>query len=319
MDYPTLNNKIGSFPGMSANIAQFIDSIIRVNKYDVIVEFGSGGSTLYYLKSLENYTSSVLFVSVDMNFNWYNTVLNKIREKYKDIVQLNEKYVQIPWSDQKLEQYFTIGDDSKWDYPPSLKRLPISQNSLADFIRKSSCVEGFPDYTFSKNRPFDASYFAKLSNNISFSYFLRYEVVNDQYGESPVKQDYIDAGLRYPILEKLKKSPNTPLKALFIVDGGPRLQIVNAILDLENKYHNFYPTIVQHDAVRKNTLSAFLRRPQAKYISGSNITLYGKQLYHDTLPSNKEDDSWIIFDKDKVTTGEEKAKKELWYYQKDSK
>ena len=91
------------------------------------------------------------------------------------------------------------------------------------------------------------------------------EMLNDQYGESPVKQDYIDAGLRWPVIEKLKNDKQ-PLKVAFIVDGGPIKHIIDKILNLENEYKHFYPTILVHDGHRSNYTPTFLRRPQGIFV-----------------------------------------------------
>jgi len=312
--YLNVNNN-EPVPGMSDNVVHFISNTIINGDFDIIVEYGSGDSTLFFLKLAQTLNKKILFLAVDMNFKWFNQTINKIRSRYEKTLT-DEKFVQIPWSDKKIEQFLNVNNNSQWDYPQSLKRLPMFQNSIKTIHNKDSFIEYVPDYIFSDRRLKDSSYYARLTPTLSFMYFLRTEVLNDQYGESPVKWDYVDAGFKYPVFERLRNS-NEKLKVAFIVDGGPRIEIINTILDTENEYDHFFPTILVHDAHRKIYDTVYQRRPEGKFMKGTNIKLNGKKLREHEPQSLEQEpiDMWILCGKPDISP-EEIVERELWYYQR---
>jgi hypothetical protein len=117
--------------------------------------------------------------------------------------------------------------------PDDLKRLPAAKQALGG----SSNVKMFLYRLKKSSRPRDGCYSVKIENSIQFLAFLRSEFMKDQYGESPIKKEYIDAALD-PIRRRLSLDKTTA--AVFLIDGGPRGDIVNSILDLQDIYSNFF-------------------------------------------------------------------------------
>jgi hypothetical protein len=69
---------------------------------------------------------------------------------------------------------------------------------------------------------------------------LKRDFLKDQYGESPIKKEYIYAPFEY-LLRDIQKGEK--ITALFIIDGEPRFDILKLILDIEEQNDNFFPVI----------------------------------------------------------------------------
>ena len=139
------------------------------------------------------------------------------------------------------------------------------------------------------------------------------EFVKDQYGEAPFKQKYIDAGLA-PVKRALSDG-TSDVRAAFLIDGGPRGEIVHAILDLEDAYPDFLPSIFLFEAQRLFYEPATSRRGSGQFLAGTNRMLNGEIVYSvDTKRENAKATYW--FGKEGMAADEMSAK-EAWYYAAD--
>ncbi len=304
------------FPHMSDNTAQLFIETINGDDFDVVVEYGSGSSTIYYLNRLIEIGFRGTFISVEFDGAWYDQVLDRARKTYAQKKLRNERFAKIPWSDEKLENYLLGVNERNWDLLECGRRFE-AQGKAAIYgnAMAPTHVAGCPNFLFAQERPFDCTYGATIDEGLSFLYVLRHEYFKDQFGESPIKNDYIKGGLRWPILQRLKDDPSD-LKAAFIIDGGPRGHIVERIFDMENEYSNFHPTIFLLEANRIYYNSAMGRRATGRFVKGSNrVPLTHEVLYEDEkdLDESSQIDSLMTFGKYGMT-GAEKQEKELWIY-----
>jgi hypothetical protein len=137
---------------------------------------------------------------------------------------------------------------------------------------------------------------------------LSSEFMKDQFGESPIKKEYLTVALE-PVAQRLSSAEK--ITCAFFVDGGPRGDIVNSILDLEDRYDNFYPTIFLCEARRSYYAGTIRRRPAGIFLRGSNRTLNGEPVYQKNIIGRK---AQFVYGKEEVLP-EELAERELWYYQ----
>ncbi len=164
-------------------------------------------------------------------------------------------------------------------------------------------------YRFKKsNRPIDGCYEVTIEGCLEFMLFLKSEFMKDQYGESPIKREYIEVGLD-PIRRKL--SQGAVVNAAFFIDGGPRGDIVNSILDLEEASREFDPTVFLCDAYRLYYASSINRRPSGIFIKGSNRTLNGEAVYKRNNFGKKAQ----FWHGELKVSPAELAERELWFYE----
>ncbi len=144
---------------------------------------------------------------------------------------------------------------------------------------------------------------------LKFDFILKKDFIKDQYGESPIKNEYIQAPFE-SLLKNIEKREK--IIALFIIDGGPRFDILKHILDLEEKHDNFFPVIFLCDANRIFYNEQIKRRSNGVYIKGTNKTLNKRTLYEnqtiDTAGKEK------FFYGKEIISANELIEKEVWYY-----
>jgi hypothetical protein len=162
---------------------------------------------------------------------------------------------------------------------------------------------------FKKSRPFDGIFSAKMGDMLKFHFILKRDFIKDQYGESPIKKDYISAPFEY-VLKDIEKGEK--IIALFIVDGGPRFDILKLILDMEDKNDNFFPVIFLCDANRIFYNEQIKRRPNGIYLKGTNRTLNNRVLYGNRKKISA-DKAKFTYGKENITI-QELIEKEVWHY-----
>jgi hypothetical protein len=100
----------------------------------------------------------------------------------------------------------------------------------------------------------------------------------DQYGESPNKADYIDCATDV-FKERLQRGER--VNACVLVDGGPRMDILHAIFDLEEAYNNFQCSVFLYEGCRRYYDEVISRRPEGEFHPGSSHTIAGEKMYGD--------------------------------------
>lgn len=72
--------KINPLPWLTDQAIDFLEDLISCNKEIKILEFGSGGSTLWFAKK-----NNVELVSIEHDENWYKKVSDELKEKSLNI------------------------------------------------------------------------------------------------------------------------------------------------------------------------------------------------------------------------------------------
>lgn len=286
-------------PFMSDNIAEFISD--RLGEFDIVVEYGSGSSTRYFLRKLRETKRDCEFVSVEHSRAWFLDVIEGIMDDLRDVPVSERVFNLHPWGIQRIISYLKAESRSKLAIPPNLQRLPKSQQALGGFLHLLKLL------LHKSNRPHDGLFSILVDNSVRFLYLLRAELMKDQFGESPFKMRYINAGLD-PVRKLMCGNPE--LSAAFIIDGGPRGDIMDAIFDLEDLSLGLRLSIFLPEAHRTFYWDTLGRRETGIFIKGSNRMLNGDATYD--IPCNREKNKFFYGKPD--VTEEELSAKELWYY-----
>jgi hypothetical protein len=291
-------------PYLSDNIVTFVTNKLKEEDYDFLIEFGAGNSTRYFLSKLIEFGITCDFISVEYNSKWFKELVRSIKVDLEDRSISEEKIELNPWSYRKCKR-FMIGDNAtQFEVPFLLRRLPKAKKSFGGLFNIKMLLYRMQP----GSRPVNGYYSIRIEDSINFLLLLRSELIKDQYGESPIKHEYIEAPLE-PVIQRLETNQN--IRAVFLIDGGPRSDILNSVLDLEERYTNFFPTIFLCDANRLIYSESQNRRPSGAFIRGSNRSLQGESLYTKTITGGK---AKFLYGKEEILPIEFAAK-ELWFYQ----
>lgn len=297
-------NSVRPVPMLSDNLTTFIANKMKETDYDAFVEYGTGNSTRFFLNHLLQLKKKCLFITVEYSHSWFVETIKAIQSDLKHISISEEKLRLDPWTYGKCKRYLHGKNATSLDLPPDLRRLPAAKKTFGGPLNTKML-----SYRLKKNnRPLDGCYTVTIEDSLEFMLFLKSEFMKDQYGESPIKREYIEVGLD-PIRRKL--SQGEVVNAAFFIDGGPRGDIVNSILDLEEANGEFDPTIFLCDAYRLYYAGSVSRRPSGIFIKGSNKTLNGEAVYKRNNFGKK---AQFWHGKLEVSPAE-LAEKELWFYQ----
>jgi hypothetical protein len=289
---------------LSDNLTTFIANKMKETDYDAFVEYGAGNSTRFFLNHLLQLKKKCLFITVEYNHSWFVETIKAIQSDLKHISISEEKLQLDPWTYGKCKRYLHGKNATSLDLPPDLRRLPAAKKSFGGPLNTKML-----SYRLKKNnRPLDGCYAVTIEGCLEFMLFLKSEFMKDQYGESPIKREYIEVGLD-PIRRKLFQGE--VVNAAFFIDGGPRGDIVNSILDLEEANGEFGATIFLCDAYRLYYAGSISRRSSGIFIKGSNRTLNGEAVYKRNNFGKK---AQFWHGKLEVSPAE-LAEKELWFYQ----
>lgn len=291
-------------PMLSDNLAEFIIKQLREIHYDILVEYGTGNSTRFFLKQLLQLKKKCLFISVEYNYFWFMETVKAVKTDLEFTSTFEEKLQLDHWTYSKCKRYLYGKNGTSLDVPEDLRRLPAAQRALGGPLNIKMLL-----YRLKENsRPRDGCYSIAVGDSVQFLAFLRSEFMKDQYGESPVKKEYIDAALdsirrKLPLARKIT--------AAFLIDGGPRGDIVNSILDLEDQHRDFSPTIFLCEAHRLYYADSISRRPSGVFLKGSNRTLNGEPVYGKDVIGKKAE---FTYGK-AIASPDELAEREVWFYQ----
>ncbi len=291
-------------PYLSDNIVAFVTNKLKDENYDFLVEFGAGNSTRYFLSKLLNFGKQCKFISIEYNSKWFKELVNSLRVDLKARSKSEEKLELNPWSYMKCKRFILEDTSTHLEVPFELRRLPKAKRTFGGLFNIRMLLYKLQP----RSRPLDGYYSITIENSVKFLLILRSEIMKDQYGESPIKHEYIEAALE-PVIQGLLTKKN--IRAAFLIDGGPRSDILNSILDLEERYPNFHPAIFLCDANRSIYSEPQNRRPAGVFIQGSNRSLQGEALYKKIITGKKAE---YLYGKGKILPSEFAAK-EVWFYQ----
>jgi hypothetical protein len=290
-------------PQISDNLVEFILKKLKETDCDIFVEYGAGNSTRFFLKHLLKLEKKKLFISVEYNYSWFMETLRAIKSDLKSIPTSEDSLQLKPWTFEKCERYLSGKSATSLNVPVDLRRLPKAKRIFGGPLNIKILL-----YMLNAgSRPHDGHYSIKIGNSLHFLLFLKTEFIKDQYGESPIKREYIDTTLE-PIRQKLLSEKT--LGAAFLVDGGPRGDILDSIFDLEDSNKGFRPTVFLCDAHRCYHADPISRRPSGVFIKGSNTTLNGEPAYKKVPVSKKAE---FTYGRARAPT-KDLVEKEMWFY-----
>ncbi len=291
------------FPFVSANICRFITEQLVQHDYDFVIEYGSGGSTIYYLQALLEAQKRCVFTSVEYNPDWFHKMVKTIQAMWPQDALASEKHERHPWPFDKCKRYIHGRNASRLEIPEGMGRLKKAQEKMGGLWSfRLPLLRFFPNC-----RPIDGFYSASIKNSIDMQLILRTELFKDQYGESPIREEYVQNPLK-PLQSRIDAQKE--VSAAFLIDGGPRGDILKTILDLDDQYTCFRPTVFMCDANKVIYANQMKRRPKGVFVDGSNQTIDGSPLYTRKLSGAK---ARFLHDAEHVDPSSQ-AKKELWFY-----
>ena len=290
-------------PAVSENIVKKItNALCKLAQPKIFMEWGSGGSTLFYLDFFIRNNIACSFLSVECELSWHRKVIEKIHDKYDGLLA-QEIYSYQNWSEAKCRKYLKAREQKLLcDIPDLIRKLSVGKNRLKEAILKENG-------SFLK----DGYYSVYVNNLINFKYILKAECFKDQYGESPLKDEYVNSGI-FEIESFLNENPKSSLA--IVIDGGPRLDILKALLAVEKKYTQANLFICLHDGARHFYQEVLSEYPEGYFVKGSGYKVGGsptfsKQQYID--PQIEENKVWYGQKAPKIKT---LLDKEGWFYEK---
>lgn len=293
-----------AIPFVSDNIADLITNKLLQKHYDFLIEYGAGDSTLFFLERLIPSGKCLSHIAVEGAYIWFDKLVRRIRDEFQKDFSSEEIRAVESWNYRKCLKFYRAASEANDHIPQHLARLKKYRKTFGGPLGLKMLVYRF----FPAYRPVNGHFSATLKGRIDFKILLRTTLMKDQFGESPLKADYIDAPLE-PIIEKLALKED--VRAVFIIDGGPRGDILDRILDLEETQDGFHPDIFLCDASRSVYRRSTGRRPAGRFVDGSNRTLSGEKLYTKEISGPK---AGFVYGMDRVTPAD-LARNELWYYE----
>ena len=282
---------------MSATAVANILSVFRArntgqNKY-FVVEYGSGNSTKFFVEYLAREHIAAHYIAVERSPEWYE----KIRALFPGGM-LVKRY----WTLSEYVAYARATPQNAWPLGEGCGRLATIQKKM---LSPRSLATLF----FRKRRFwFDARYETGLGS-VRFDYRYIYEGFKDQFGESPHKFHYIRLPL-VPLLDALQGGG--ACHAIFIIDGGPRADVVKEILDLIDQYKNLAVDIFLLEAYRGYYEPALSSRPGGRFIAAErNEMVDGRPYLAHDAPRRMSFSCAALLDAPSV---DEALARELWHF-----
>ena len=318
-------------PILSAENVDFITNQLKSSKINYFIEYGIGSSTIYFSEILDN--RNLTYIGVEVDLNWASQVSKQLQKKSFDLISLQvsryslTKFIQFIVSLNErsdINEKFSrrIGWKKKYLLGPFYRFEENSGSKLSGklpFWKMLKYLMIFINLSwmsiYRKKLPADAL-FNLERENLNICLKVIGPPLKDQHGESPTKVQYIDAGLRSIENDLIKNDKD--IHASFLIDGGPRAEILKRILDLEESFPNFFPTIYLCEAYRNIYSKQIARRNTGKFIKGSNITINGRILIEEVNKNYCSDFYEFWYGLDQLPTISYLQSKELWFYRREN-
>jgi len=280
--------KIKPVPALSEKNSRFVLQIIQKNKFDYIIEFGSGNSTLFFYKKLKELNRHTCFISHENSEKYYQKIKKEINKNLGPSSEEIKKWTIENYNkfyNSRRRPWVTIVEGKsrlqKWKNAirlgPFWKILPESKSLLSLHPRIVWLFAPFLEAIVKTMRTFGYlchadRYFHKKSNYIDFHYYNISPGIKDQFGESPTRQSYTCKWIKH-IQPKSKKS------LLFLIDGGPRHFIIDKIAQFKKKYKSMSLFICLFDAYRPEYAKTLSKIKNGKFFPSSCFDLNGRKIY----------------------------------------
>lgn len=254
--------KFDPVPMMSTTAVDFItNKIVKpTEKKKIIVEYGSGMSTLFFLNKLIDAKIKCKYIAVERNFAWYERIRSEISAELVEKKKWGLKFY--------LKYLFQPSTISKY-IPKQYKRLPHVKRRMLKRLPAFLMLKRMQE-KFGQRQ----ALFKNYGGYVDFDYFYAYEDFKDQYGESPSKFIYI----KYPLTDLITELQSGSLIEMsVIIDGGPRLDIVRYMYS----FPNLSIEIFLLEAGRGFYSSVINAQPTGRFIAARENKLINGEKYLD--------------------------------------
>jgi hypothetical protein len=254
-EFPTMLDQV---PHMSATAASFIRGKLLERRQGkrYIIEYGSGGSTLYFTSALEAENLPCTYVAVERHHQWYRAVAETLQLEFYD---------REPWGVKGFLR-FLLATPARGDIPAECRRLGRHKRNMLKMIPRDLLRRRLDDY-------FCTMRYRGTKGAMVIDYVYVYEGFKDQFGESPNKQLYIDEPLA-GLLEDAERGER--IYASAIVDGGPRADVSDRMLSLSGIYPNVECEVFLLDAGRGFYVDLLNSHPHGRFVGAEeNVRVDG--------------------------------------------
>jgi len=262
-------------PTLSKKNTILIDNYIKQYNINCILEFGSGNSTLYYLKNIIN--RPLTFISIENDKKWFYHLINELKTS---VYSLKIK----KWSHKAHIEFYNLPPASP--YTPIQEGFPKFNIWLERFkfgpffnFRKFKIIAPlfkfinihFRLYTHLEN----ANYLTEV-NGIKFIYKLVPPAIKDQFRESPNADSYVNAGFI--------EIPDNVDNIMILIDAGPRHYIFEKAITELNKNKLIVCLFDAHRPEYEEVLTKY----KGEYFKGENQLLDGTDFYSNQYSNKNE-------------------------------
>lgn len=306
------NITINGVPNVSKNCLGFMVKTIKENGYKKMLEYGSGNSTIYFLReAMNNNLPLKEIVSVECCSAFFERMYNQILQEFKpeevlvnsiqtqnlDFKRLKKIESQFilehSWVNQHFEgcrmpfqriNFFFVVIGLK----PLIRKIRLILNYLKMFVFKAK-----EKYNFSSNDLKDKTKNIEVKIRFKNNFVLRYILI------SIPSVDYINDGT-YNRFHEYVDAPKREKYDLIFIDGRARVSCLKKIILDENL--NSAGAIFQHDAFLENYWEGFnvLDVKKRCFMDGDNIKNDGTVLRN----IDNEDQKHIVLNKVNVEKNE---------------
>ena len=258
---------------------------------------------------LKNTDKDICFISLENTRSWFEKNKTQIRSSFS----LNNQSERIslwsrsdyntfyksalnPWTPiidgssryNRWKRYMEVGPFYRFEKDSNSRFNNIIPPKIYSLFRPFivSLVGGLRNFGILCHKRIE--WIASISNKLTFKYYLVEPSMKDQFGESPNRDEYLNAGL--------KNIPHHSKSVLVMVDAGPRHYITEKILSIDNATYKI--NLCLFDAHRPE-YSQVLNKFSGTFRKGNTCLYDGSDFYNNVIP-------------DKLTR-ESILEKELWH------
>jgi hypothetical protein len=290
-------------PSLSADNVKIILDDIEKYQPSLVIEFGSGGSTQFFIQRL----SACKYLAFENTRKWFFELTESIERIYglgklarnywraddyrKFLTARNEPYTPIPpeksryknWTEVvRLHWFWLVSPDCSATRFPKISRVlwMIFRPLLIQAVKFLRLLR--------IGRLYDALWVG-CCNSVEVSLFLFPPAIKDQFGENPFRDKYLK-----PALSSMTKlADEGGGRAFVFIDGGPRHYLLDKIYAHARSLSGIDVHFYLFDAQRPEYEEILNKYPVSKYCKGSRHLLDGRLFYVDQSDEHLEKEMWI--------------------------
>jgi len=279
--------EIKGVPAMSKNCLSFMEQVIELNGYKSLLEYGSGNSTIYFLKAALKGPlplREIVSIECSSDFFWrmYDIIIKELKPestKIKSLIPGKLNYKRL----QALESWFILFHSYVNDYFEACRVAMLDSNimrvlfNFKAFRRRIVMIKKyFGLFMIKRNYILDETGQALVGRDrdieIAFTFkggiMLRYIL-------APVAMEhYINDGT-YNAFFPYVEAPGTMKYDVVFIDGRARVSCLKKIISDNNASVN--GVIFHHDAFLENYWEGFniLSTEKRLFLDGNNLKIDG--------------------------------------------